>query len=113
MPILLRKFLKVVSEFDESMTDLREKRNPLTTLKFDYEGMKAKAELQADHKNLFVINNALKIIDTAQQMESGNPSITKIDRVEVLLTWASCKSTRNSRRTRFIFTKDAYKATSK
>ncbi len=51
--------------------------------------MKAKAELQADHKNLFVINNALKIINTAEQMESGNPSITKIDRIEVLLTWAS------------------------
>lgn len=83
------QILSIVSEFDESMTELRQKRNPLTTLKFDYEGMKAKAELQADHKNLFVINNALKIIDTAEQMESGNPSITKIDRIEVLLTWAS------------------------
>lgn len=83
------KILDVVSEFDNSMTELRQKRNPLSTLKFEYETMKAKAELQADQKNLFVINNALKIIDTAQQMESGNPSITKIDRIEVLLTWAS------------------------
>ena len=84
--------LEIVSEFDETMTEMREKRNPLTTLKFEYEGMKAKAELQADQNNLFVINNALKIIDTAQQMESGNPSITKIDRIEVLLTWASSKA---------------------
>ena len=85
------QILEIVSEFDESMTELRAKRNPLTTLKFEYEGMKAKAELQADNKNLFVINNALKIIDTAQQMESGNPSITRIDRIEVLLTWVSAK----------------------
>ena len=51
--------------------------------------MKAKAELQADDKNLFTINNALKIINTAQQMEQGNPSVSKIDRIDVLLSWAS------------------------
>ncbi len=85
------QILEIVSEFDKTMTEMREKRNPLTILKFEYEGMKAKAEIQADNKNLFVINNALKIIDTAEQMESGNPSITRIDRIEVLLTWASAK----------------------
>ncbi len=81
--------LTIVSEFDKSMTDLREKRNPLTILEFQYNAMKEKAELQADHENIFLINNALKILDTAKQMESGNPSITRIDRIEVLLTWVS------------------------
>ena len=102
------QILDIVSEFDESMTELREKRNPLTILKFDYESMKAKAELQADHKNLFVINNALKIIDTAQQMESGNPSITRIDRIEVLLTWASSKAPEIQNELD-SYSKDAYK----
>ncbi len=102
------EILQIVSEFDESMTELREKRNPLTTLKFEYEGMKAKAELQADNKNLFVINNALKIIDTAQQMESGNPSITKIDRIEVLLTWVSSKAP-EIKNELDSYSKDAYK----
>ncbi len=54
--------------------------------------MKEKAELQADYENLFLIDNALKILDTAKQMESGNPSITRIDRIEVLLTWVSEKA---------------------
>ena len=85
------QILEIVSEFDETIIEMREKRNPLSILKFEYEGMKAKAELQADYNNLFVINNALKIINTAQKMEEGNPSITRIDRIEVLLTWASAK----------------------
>jgi len=83
------EILEIVSEFDQSMTELREKRNPLLVLEFQYKTMKAKAELQADYKNLFLIDNALKILDTAKQMESGNPSITRIDRIEVLLTWVS------------------------
>ncbi len=86
------QILEIVSEFDETIIELREKRNPLSILKFEYEGMKAKAEIQADYKNLFVINNALKIINTAQKMEEGNPSVTRIDRIEVLLTWASAKA---------------------
>ena len=81
--------LEIVSEFDQSMTELREKRNPLLVLEFQYESMKEKAEIQSDHENLFLINNALKILDTAKQMESGNPSIMRIDRIEVLLTWVS------------------------
>lgn len=83
------EILEIVSEFDQSMTELREKRNPLTVLEFQYKSMKEKAELQADYENLFLIENALKILDTAKQMESGNPSIMRIDRVEVLLSWAS------------------------
>jgi hypothetical protein len=83
------EILKIVSEFDQTMTELREKRNPLLVLEFQYHTMKDKAELQADYANLFLIDNALRILDTAKQMESGNPSITRIDRIEVLLTWVS------------------------
>jgi len=104
----LEEILSIVSDFDKSMNELREKRNPLSILKFQYEDLKAKAELQADNKNLFTINNALKIIDTAQQMEQGNPTISKIDRIEVLLAWASAiapeiKNELDS------YSKDAYK----
>lgn len=86
------EILNVISEFDETMTELREKRNPLVVLEFEYKAMKEKAELQADYQNLFLIDNALKILHTAKQMESGNPSITRIDRIEVLLSWASEKA---------------------
>ncbi|MFQ5475545.1 MAG: hypothetical protein ACE5DT_00765 [Nitrosopumilus sp.] len=86
------EILQIVSEFDQSMTELREKRNPLNVLEFQYKSMKEKAEIQADYENLFLIDNALKILDTAKQMESGNPSIMRIDRIEVLLTWASEKA---------------------
>ena len=81
--------LEIVSEFHDSMTELREKRNPLAVLEFQYKTMKEKAELQADYENLFLIDNALKILKTAKQMESGNPSIMRIDRIEVLLSWVS------------------------
>ena len=104
----LEEILEIVFEFDKSMTELREKRNPLDILKFDYESLKAKAEIQADTKNLFVINNALKIINTAQQMESGNPSITKIDRIEVLLAWASSMAPQINEELN-AYSKDAYK----
>ncbi|MBS3925637.1 MAG: hypothetical protein KGZ34_02940 [Nitrosarchaeum sp.] len=83
------EILSIVSEFDHTMTELREKRNPLTVLKFEYQTMKQKAELQADYDNLYLIDSALKILNTAEQMESGNPSIMRIDRIEVLLTWVS------------------------
>jgi len=84
--------LKIVSEFDESMTELREKRSPLLVLEFQYKTMRVKAELQADYENLFLIENALRILDTAKQMESGNPSVSRIDRIEVLLSWVSEKA---------------------
>lgn len=83
------EILQIVSEFDSDMNELREKRNPLNILKFEYQKMKEQSQLQADYQNLFLIDNALKIIQTAEDMQSGNPSITRIDRIEVLLTWAS------------------------
>ena len=86
------EILEIISEFDQSITDLREKRNPLDILELQYTAMKQKAELQADYSNLYLIDNALKILATARDMESGNPSITRIDRIEVLLTWASEKA---------------------
>jgi len=100
--------LQIVSEFDQSMTELREKRNPLVVLDFQYKSMKQKAELQADYENLFLIDNALKILDTAKQMESGNPSITRIDRIEVLLTWVSEKAP-EIKTDLDSYNKDAYK----
>jgi hypothetical protein len=100
--------LEIVSEFDNSMIELREKRNPLVVLEFQYKTMKEKAELQADYENLFLIDNALKILDTAKQMESGNPSITRIDRIEVLLTWVSDMSPK-IQSDLDSYNKDAYK----
>ena len=84
--------ISLVSAFDNSINELRNKRNPISSLKLNYESMKAKAELQADYNNLFLINNALKILETAQKMEDGNPSVSRIDRIEVLLTWVSEKA---------------------
>ncbi|MFB5598311.1 MAG: hypothetical protein ACE5RJ_04775, partial [Nitrosopumilaceae archaeon] len=100
--------LEIVSKFDKSMTELREKRSPLTVLEFQYKTMKEKAELQADYENLFLIDNALKILNTAKQMESGNPSITRIDRIEVLLSWVSDISPK-IKNDLDSYNKDAYK----
>jgi len=102
------EILEIVSEFDQSMIELREKRNPLTVLEFQYKSMKEKAELQADYENLFLIENALKILDTAKQMESSNPSIMRIDRIEVLLSWASDISPKIQNELD-SYNKDAYK----
>jgi len=100
--------LEIVSEFDQSMKELREKRNPLTVLEFQYKSMKEKAELQADYENLFLIDNALRILNTAKQMESGNPSITRIDRIDVLLSWVSGMSSK-IQNDLDSYNKDAYK----
>jgi hypothetical protein len=100
--------LEIVSEFDQSMKELREKRNPLSVLEFQYKSMKEKAELQADYENLFLIDNALRILNTAKDMESGNPSITRIDRIEVLLSWVSDISSKIQNELD-SYNKDAYK----
>ncbi|WKT57288.1 hypothetical protein QVH35_07640 [Candidatus Nitrosotenuis chungbukensis] len=40
----LNEILSIVSEFDGTINELREKRNPLSVMKFDYEKLKTKAE---------------------------------------------------------------------
>ena len=81
--------LAIVSEFDASLAELRERRSPLAILQFDYESMLARAEMQADHDNIAKIRTALRILDSAIAAESGSPSASRIDRIEVLLAWAS------------------------
>lgn len=104
----LTEILAVVSEFDNTINDLREKRSPLSVLKFEYEKLRSKAELQADYESLVAINNALKIIDTAIALEDGNPTVNKIDKIEVLLSWAS--QNKPVIQTKLdSYTKDAYK----
>lgn len=85
----LNEVLEVISEFDRTINDLREKRSPLSTLKFEYEKMRTKAELQADYESLVTINNALRAINTAIELEKGNPIVNRMDKIEILLTWAS------------------------
>ena len=81
--------LAIVSEFDASLAELRERRSPLAILQFEYESMLARAEMQADHANIAKIRTALRVLDSAVAMESGSPSASRIDRIEVLLAWAS------------------------
>ncbi|NDB87481.1 MAG: hypothetical protein EB164_00880 [Thaumarchaeota archaeon] len=100
--------LKIVSDYDNSIKDLREKRSPLSTLKFEYEKLKSKAELQSDYESLNTINNALKIINTAIEIEKGNPTINKIDKIEVLLNYYSTQSSVIGAKLD-SYTKDAYK----
>lgn len=85
----LSEVLKVVSEFDLAINDLRDKRTPLSTLKFEYEKLRTRAELQADYESLVTINNALRAINTAIDLEKGNPTVNRMDKIEILLTWAS------------------------
>ncbi len=104
----LSEVLDIVSKFDGTINELREKRNPLSVMKFDYEKLKTKAELQADYESLVTINTALKAINTAIDLERGNPNTNKIDKIEVLLSWASA----NEPQVRVkldSYTKDAYK----
>ena len=81
--------LAIVSEFDASLAELRERRGPIDVLRFEYESMLARAEMQADHDNAAKIRTALRILDSAEDAESGRPSASRIDRIEVLLAWAS------------------------
>lgn len=85
----LDEVLSIVSEFDRSITDMREKRDPVTILRFEYEKMKTRAELQADYDNLNVIERALRILNVAQEINTGKATVSKIDRIEVLLSWVS------------------------
>jgi hypothetical protein len=104
----LNEILVVISEFDSTINDLREKRSPLSVLKFEYQKLKSKAELQADYESLVTINNALKAIDTAIELEKGNAAVNKIDKIEVLLSWASQNKPIVQAKLD-SYTKDAYK----
>lgn len=104
----LNEILAVVSEFDGTINDLREKRSPLSVLKFEYEKLKSKAELQADYESLVKINNAIRIINTAIELDEGNPTINRIDKIEVLLSWASQQEPIIQAKLD-SYTKDAYK----
>ncbi|MDC8437924.1 MAG: hypothetical protein LV468_02860, partial [Candidatus Nitrosotenuis sp.] len=104
----LNEILGVVSEFDGTINDLREKRSPLSVLKFEYEKLKSKAELQADYESLVKINNAIRVIDTAIELDEGNPTINRIDKIEVLLSWASQQEPIIQAKLD-SYTKDAYK----
>ncbi|HSA98385.1 MAG TPA: hypothetical protein VLF17_04830, partial [Candidatus Nitrosotenuis sp.] len=104
----LSDILNIVSKFDSTINELREKRNPLSVMKFDYEKLQAKAELQADYDSLAMINTALKAINTAIDLEKGNPSTNRIDKIEVLLSWASTNEPQIKTKLD-SYTKDAYK----
>ena len=83
------EILGAVAEFDGTLTELREGRSPLAVLRLEYETLRAKAEMQADYANLARIDDALRVVATAEGMRSGSPSAARIDRIEVLLAWAS------------------------
>lgn len=104
----LDEILDIVSDYDTSINELREKRSPLSTLKFEYEKLKSKAEIQSDYESLNTINNALKIINTAIEVEKGNPTINKIDKIEVLLNYYNTQSSVISSKLD-SYTKDVYK----
>lgn len=104
----LGEVLVVVSEFDDTITDLREKRSPLSVLKFEYEKLRTKAELQADYESLVKIDTALRAVNTAIELEKGSSAVSKMDKIEVLLSWASQQEPLI--RTKLdSYTKDAYK----
>ena len=82
--------LRIVSEFDQSIKQIREKRDPIPALEFQYKTMKAQAELQDDQVNLYFIENALKILKIAKQEQTSYNA--QSDGIEVLLSWVSTKS---------------------
>lgn len=104
----LNEILSIVSDYEQSINDLREKRSPLSVLKFDYEQLRSKAELQSDYESLNTINNAIKVIDTAIEIEKGNPTINKIDKIEVLLNYYATQGS-VIRAKLDSYSKDAYK----
>jgi hypothetical protein len=104
----LEEILKIVSDYESSINELREKRSPLSTLKFEYEKLRARAELQSDYESLNTIKNALKVIETAIEIDKGNPTINKIDKIEVLLNYYNTQLSVIMTKLD-SYTKDAYK----
>ena len=82
------EILLAVSAFDSGISELRDQRHPVVSLRFEFEQLRQRAEMQADHNNLILIDQALQAIRSAEQTNPLNTS-SKIDRDELLLTWAS------------------------
>ena len=88
----LEEILSIISQFDTTITELREKRNPLSILTFEYNRMAEQAQRQADYANLAIIEEALKILKAASILDANGSTTSRIDRAELLLTWASEKA---------------------
>lgn len=82
----LEEVLGIVSAFEQSLVDLRENRSPLPQLRLEYERLRQQAEARADYESLVEIDRALRIISSA---ENTGPGTSQLDRIEVLLVWAS------------------------
>ncbi|MDI1495205.1 MAG: hypothetical protein K8823_511 [Cenarchaeum symbiont of Oopsacas minuta] len=85
----LQDILSIVSQFNTTLTELREKRNPVAILTFEYKRMEEQAKRQADYANLAMINEAIKILEATTRLSDSGTSASRIDRAELLLTWAS------------------------
>ena len=88
----LEEILSIVSRFDATIIELREKRNPIAILTFEYRRMAEQAQRQADYANLAVIEEAIKILEAAARLNAEGSTAGRIDRVELLLTWVSEKA---------------------
>ena len=82
----LEEILSIISQFDTTITELREKRNPLSILTFEYNRMAEQAQRQADYANLAIIEEALKILKAASILDANGSTTSRIDRAELLLT---------------------------
>lgn len=78
--------LGIISDFEQTIVDLRENRSPLPQLRLEYERLRHLAEARADYESLVDIERALRIIKSA---ENTGPGTSNLDRVEILLVWAS------------------------
>ena len=76
----------IISEFEQSIIDLRENRSPLAHLRLEYERLRQQAQLRDDTASLVDIERALRIIKSAENTGHGT---SQVDSIEVLLAWAS------------------------
>ena len=82
----LSQVAEIIAEFEQSITELRENRSPLSHLRLEYERLRQQAQLRDDYGGLADIDRALRIIKSAENTGHGT---TQFDSIEVLLTWAS------------------------
>ena len=83
----LNEMLDIVDEFNNTMLELRNARNPISELRLEYRELLVKAEQQFDRTAIANIENAQSILELAAKIQSANPTAIKLDRVEVLLVW--------------------------